>query len=168
MDLYKTAKQLFQVLDLTEAPETNWSDEETKGYIEAAAKQILPEDQIPDDLKGALAELGFDLMEQVKEVNKARSTIEGKREKPVKEKKEKIVKEKETNGVNIWGRRLGSIAAKIDELLSEGNTKKDIATAIDRPESWVTSHIRFCTNKQSFKVVEEEKGKFRLLPPQSE
>jgi hypothetical protein len=100
MDHYKVAKQLFQVLDLTEAPETNWSEEETKDYIGVAAKQILPEDQLPDDLKAALVELGFDLKEQVKKVNKARSTIEGKKEKEkkieIKTKKNEITEKKES------------------------------------------------------------------------
>jgi len=125
LDLYKVAHELCTEFDLSQEPETFWSEAELKVYITAAAKKIIPEDVISDFIKESLKEIKFDLNAHLDSIREERSKTEGsdkKEKKAPREKKEKTAKELDEFGytvgtkMNLFAQAIAKKPMTMDEV----------------------------------------------------
>lgn len=98
--MLEVAKELADIMKIEKKPDAKGNREYLKKYILQAAKNLWPEDQISDDAKQMIGDLGFDLERHFEEVRMKREEEEAqkggektKESKPKKEKAEKAPKE---------------------------------------------------------------------------
>ena len=103
--------------------------------VEESVEEVVVEDEGVEDVK------------EEEKIERAEPKSEGK-------------KQKKAEGKSVFGHTLGTQAARIDELISEGKCTsfKEIADEVGCPVSRVKSHIRHLKEKRGI-VVEVKDGK---------
>lgn len=88
-----------------------------------------------------------------------------KEKKPPKEKKEKVKKEKKEVEKSVFGHKLGSQAAALDDLLKDGNetTIKELSDKSGRSELGVKSHIKHLEDDRGLHFEKKDGGIVKLL-----
>jgi hypothetical protein len=96
---------------------------------------------------------------------KEKRTKKEKVEKPKKEKVEKPKKEKKEVEKSVFGHKLGSQAAMLDDLLKDGNetTIKELSEKSGRSELGVKSHIKHLEDDRGLFFEKKDGGVVKLL-----